>query len=102
MAKLTTNMNRIIDVMAVTTAKASTNIVDLFEAFKDGAPAMTEAGQSLETTATLAGLMANAGIDATRAGTGLKNIALSMANINSGSGKMLEKLLSKKRKICFR
>ena len=68
-----TNLKRITDVFAQTTASANVNMEDLFESMKMGGPIMTTAGQSLESFAAMAAIMGNAGIKGTLAGTTLKN-----------------------------
>jgi len=86
------NLTRVTDVIAATTTGAATNVAGMFEAIKDGAPVMTAAGQSLETTATLIGVMANAAVDGTRAGTALKNISIALTKTNSNESKILRRL----------
>ena len=67
------NLTRINDVFAKTTAGANVDMENLFETFKMGAPIMTTAGQSLESFASMAAAMGNAGIKGSLAGTTLKN-----------------------------
>lgn len=68
-----TNLKRITDVFAQTTASANVNMEDLYESMKMGGPIMTTAGQSLESFAAMAAIMGNAGIKGSLAGTTLKN-----------------------------
>lgn len=71
-AQLAKNFTRIQDVMAATITATNTNMEDLFEAIKFGAPAFTAAGQEMETFNAIAGRMAANGIKGTNAGTALR------------------------------
>jgi len=86
------NLQRVNDVIAKTATSANTSVTDLFEAIKDGGPVATTAGASLETFASLAGTLANAGIKGSRAGTTLKNTFLSFAAPSSSAAKILKRL----------
>lgn len=86
------NLARINDVLAKTSTTANTDISQLFEAIKEGAPVATAAGQSLETFAALAGQMANAGIKGGTAGTTLKNIFVRLTTASGSAAKSLEKM----------
>lgn len=91
-AKLAENFTRVQDVMAKTTATSNTNLIDLFEAVKKGAPDFTAAGQSIETFSTLVGAMANSGIKGAEAGTKLRNFALRLSNPTSKAATQIENL----------
>jgi len=91
-AQLQTNLNRVMDVMSKTTVTANTNMEDLFEAVKKGAPTFTNAGQSMETFNTMAGVMANAGIKGSEAGTALRNIMLRLAKPTGEAAATLKRL----------
>ena len=69
---------RVVDVMAASFSKSSLDI----EKFKVGmaavAPAANSAGFSIEETTALLGTLTNSGIDASTAGTGLRNIFLEL------------------------
>lgn len=90
--QLQKNLARVSDVMAKTTTRANLSIEQMFEAIKDGAPVGVAAGQSLETIATFAAKMADAGIKGTRAGTGLKNIFLALNAPGSKAAKVMRRL----------
>lgn len=90
--QLAKNFTRVQDVMAKTTATSNTNLVDLFESIKKGAPAFTAAGQSLETFTALAGEMANSGVKGSESGTQLRNVMLRLAKPTKESGDLLNKL----------
>ena len=65
---------RFADVLAATAANANTNVSMMGETFKTAAPLAGALGYSVEDVATAVGLMANAGIKGSVAGTSLKNI----------------------------
>ena len=78
--QLQTNFTRVNDVMSLTMSRTNTNMEDMFEAVKKGAPDFTKAGQSLESFSALLGVMANAGKKGSEAGTTLRNIMLRLAD----------------------
>jgi TP901 family phage tail tape measure protein len=86
------NLQRITDVFAQ--AVTSSNLVteDLFESMKYAAPIMTTAGQSLETFAAMAGVMGNAGIKGSLAGTAIKNTVESLVNPVGKGAEMIAEL----------
>lgn len=90
--QLTQNFTRIQDVMAATMTRANTNMEDLFESIKKGAPAFTAAGQSLESFNALAGIMANSGLKGAESGTQLRNIMLRLAAPTGQAAKLLDQL----------
>ena len=90
--QLQKNLSRISDVMARTTVTANTNLTDLFEAVKMGAPAFTAAGQDVETFSAMAGVLANAGIKGGEAGTALRNVMLRLAAPTGEAAAILEHL----------
>ena len=78
--KLQKNFTRVNDVMALTMSRTNTNMEDMFEAIKKGAPAFTSSGQSLESFNALIGVMANSGVKGAEAGTQLRNVMLRLAD----------------------
>jgi TP901 family phage tail tape measure protein len=78
-AKLTQNLDRVSDTMAMTANITNANMGALFESIKEGGPIATTAGQSVETFLALAGQLANVGIEGSNAGTTLKNTMLTLA-----------------------
>lgn len=66
--------NRFTDVLAATATSANTNVSMMGETFKYVAPVAGAMGYSIEDTSIQIGLMANAGIKATMAGTALRSI----------------------------
>lgn len=77
--QLQKNFTRLNDVMALTMSRTNTNLEDMFEAIKKGAPTFTSAGQSLESFNALLGVMANSGVKGSEAGTILRNVMLRLA-----------------------
>lgn len=61
------------DVLAVASANANTNIVGLGEGLKYAAPFAKQLGVPVEDTVAALGMLADVGIDASSAGTALKN-----------------------------
>ena len=71
---------KVADALALTTAVTNTNFLELGEAMKFVAPIAKNAGLSLEETASAVGVLANAGVKGSLAGTALKNAILQLAN----------------------
>lgn len=65
---------RVADVLAMGANASSTNVKGLAEALSYSAPVAKSLGVSLESTVAMIGQFANAGIDASRAGTALNSI----------------------------
>jgi TP901 family phage tail tape measure protein len=97
------NLASVTDVLAKTTTSFNTNMDDLFETVKDAGAVFIEAGGSMQEFGAIAGIMANAGIKGTRAGTAIKNMMLNLqaptaaitktlsdmgVTIDDGTGKM--------------
>ena len=80
------------DVYAVTITNTNTNIEMLGETMKYAAPVAHAFGSSMEETAALAGIMANAGIKASNAGTALRAGLIRLAGPPKMAAKALEEL----------
>lgn len=91
-AKLTQNLDRVSDTMAMTANITNANMGALFETIKEGGPIATTAGQSVETFLALAGQLANVGIEGSNAGTTLKNTMLTLAAPTKEAAGALAKL----------
>lgn len=63
---------RLADIMAAASSNANTNVAMMGETFKYAAPVAGALGASMEDTAVAVGLMANAGVKASNAGTALR------------------------------
>lgn len=68
------NMSRVVDVMAAAAANSNQSVSQLGQALSFVAPNAAQLGISIEETATFIGKLSDAGIQATRAGTGLRRI----------------------------
>ena len=66
--------SRYADVLAATAASANTSVGVMGETFKYAAPVAGALGYSIEDVSTAIGLMANAGIKGSNAGTALRNV----------------------------
>ena len=67
------------DVLAAASSNANTNVSMMGETFKYAAPVAGSLGFSVEDTAEAIGLMANAGIKSTQAGTSLRSVMTALA-----------------------
>lgn len=67
-------LSRVVDVLAAVETNTNSTVRGTAEAFKMVAPAAANAGQSIESVAVAIGLLANAGLKGTIAGTGLARI----------------------------
>ena len=80
------------DVLAATSSNANTNVAMMGETFKYAAPVAGALGYNVEDVSTAIGLMANAGIKGSQAGTALRNIFTRMAKPTKQSAKAMEDL----------
>ncbi|WNL39820.1 phage tail tape measure protein [Halomonas sp. PAMB 3232] len=74
-------LNRVNDVLAETSARSNTNITQLGEAFSFAGPFAASASISIETTSAAIGVLSDAGLQASRAGTGLIGIIRQLSNV---------------------
>lgn len=91
-AQLQINLRRVSDVMAKTQASTNTNVEDFFEAVGKGAADVTAAGQSIETFATLTGVLANSSIKGGESGTKLRNIFTRLSKPTKESAKLMKEM----------
>lgn len=80
------------DILAAASSNANTNVGMMGETFKYVAPLAGALGYSAEDTATAIGLMANAGIKGSQAGTSLRSIMTRLAKPTDESAKAMEAL----------
>lgn len=73
------DMTRITDVLALTTASTNTTMESIAETFKVAGPIAKAYGATLEQTAAITGLLGDVGIQGSLAGTALKNIFIKLA-----------------------
>ena len=80
------------DVMAAASSNANTNVTMLGESFKYAAPVAGAMGYNVEDVAVALGLMANAGIKSSQAGTSLRNVFQRMAKPTKESAAAMAQL----------
>lgn len=85
-------LNRVMDTLAVTATSSNTNVRQLGEALKFAAPASAIAGISIEKTAAIIGILGNNGIQASLAGTALRGMLASLANPSKQAQEALDRL----------
>ena len=83
---------RFADILASASSNANTNVSLLGETFKYVAPLAGSLGYSAEDTATAIGLMANAGIKGSQAGTALRSILTRLAKPTDESSTAMKAL----------
>lgn len=83
---------RLADIMAAASSNANTNVSMMGETFKYAAPLAGALGYSMEDTALATGLMANAGIKATQAGTSLRGFLTRMSAPTKESAAAMDEL----------
>jgi TP901 family phage tail tape measure protein len=84
-------LNRVNDVLAATASRSNTTIEQLGQALSYAAPFAASAGVSIEEAAAAIGNMSDAGIQASRAGTGLIGVIRQLSNVTSGGEDVLAK-----------
>jgi len=83
---------RFVDVLAKTVTSSNTNMISLGEAMKFAAPLAKQLGTDVTEAAAAIGILANAGIKGTLAGTGLQTLMKRLANDTGGARTELENL----------
>ncbi len=83
---------KFVDVLTATTTAANTDIVQLADAFNLVAPIANAASVDVETLSAAVGVLSNAGIQATRAGTGLRNLILRLEAPSTKATEIFESL----------
>lgn len=71
---------RVADVLATAASSTNTNVAQLGDAMKYVAPIAASMGLSIEQTAAAVGVLSNAGLQGSMAGTGLRQVLSSLAN----------------------
>lgn len=84
--------NHFADVLAATSSNANTNVELMGETFKYVSPLAGALGYSVEDVSTAIGLMANAGIKGSQAGTSLRSIMTRLSTDTSGAATALAEL----------
>lgn len=80
------------DVLAKASSSSNTNVSMMGETFKYAAPVAGALGYSVEDTSIAIGLMANAGIKATNAGTSLRTLMTNMSKPTASAQKAMDDL----------
>lgn len=83
---------RVVDVIALTTARANTNVLQMGEALKFVAPIAASLGQEIEGSAAAIGILGNAGIQGTLAGTTLRGVLASLLDPTGDAVKVMKEL----------
>src|SRR5690554_7592443 len=76
-------LNRVNDVLAATASGANTNVVQLGNALSYAAPFAVSAGISIEEASAAIGVRSDAGVQGSRAGTGLIGVIRQLSNVTS-------------------
>ena len=90
--KNASEMNNVADIMATIAASANTNIEQLGTAMSYVAPVATSAGVSIEKTSAIIGALSDAGIQASKAGTGLRGMIVSLSAPSNKAQESLDAL----------
>lgn len=83
---------RVADVMAMTANKSSADVTDLGYAFKYAAPIANTLGYSMETLAAATGIMTDAGLEGSQAGTSLRMALIRLTDAPEEASKKLDQL----------
>lgn len=86
-----TDANRVSDVLALTSAKTSTAVIDLGESFKYAASQAKIMEIDLETTTALLGVAADAGLRGSVGGTSFTNMLIKLAKPSEKANEWLKK-----------
>lgn len=90
--QLIQNLKELNNIMAFTANSFTTTVPTMFEAFRYSAPSAMALKMSMEQYFTMLGYLADAGIDATVAGTAMKNLSLKMGAPSSNIRMLMEDL----------
>ena len=87
-----TELGGVVDILALTSAKANTSVQELAQALKQAAPIAKGYGVSVADTSAVLGVFANNGFKGEQAGMAFKNMMLNLAAPAGDGKKALEKL----------
>lgn len=85
-------LNRTMDVLAATARKKNVDVEQFFDTVKMSGPQAAAAGFSLETFSAMVGVIAQAGIKASKGGTAIKNIANALKGTNAAGNRVIKAL----------
>jgi TP901 family phage tail tape measure protein len=91
-AKNALNMGRAMDVMVRAAADSTTNVTELFEGIKMGGALAATSGVQIEEFTGLLGVLANAGLKGSEAGTAIRNSILRLTNATPEATKTMKRL----------
>lgn len=83
---------RVADVLAVAATNSNTNVFELGEALKFVAPIAASAGQDIESVAAAIGVLSDAGLKGTLAGTGLRRVIIGLTSVTPKGEKALARM----------
>ena len=83
---------RVADVLAASASSANTSVQEMGVAFKFAGPVASAMGISIEETAAALGVLSNAGLKGSLAGTGLRMVLVKMGEDIAGAGGLLPAL----------
>ena len=86
------DVDEFVDALAVTMSSSNTSVAQLGEAFKYIGPVAGAAGYSIEDVSLALGLMANAGIKGTQAGTSLRNVVQRLVDPSKEAAEVMERM----------
>lgn len=84
--------NRVVDVMVATSNRANTNVEQMAEAMKHVAPFASSLGASVESTAAAIGVLGDAGIQASMAGTNLRGVFIRLLSPSGEAKKAIDSI----------
>jgi len=85
-------LTSVVDVLANVTTNSNVNLEQLGESLKTAGPNAAAAGIAFEEAAAAVGILGNAGLQGSRAGTGLRAIIRSLLNPSRESSKVIKRL----------
>lgn len=88
----TAEAGRVADVLAATAANSNTSVLQLGQALQFVAPVAAAFGVTLEDTSAALGVLGNAGLQASTAGTGLRRVLAVLGTRSEKTSKLLTKL----------
>ena len=86
------DVSKYVDILAATVTNSNTDVAQLGNAFKYAAPVAGALGADVDDVALSLGLMANAGIKASQAGTSMRQMFTRLANNTNNARDTIEKL----------
>lgn len=86
------NMGRIMDSLTRAAADSTTNVVELFEGIRMGGSFAATSGASIEQFTAMLGILGNAGIKGTEAGTAIRNSFLHLTQVTPVASKTMARL----------